>query len=447
VSPKKTKQSDPLEQAIEAVLSLGDFISYNAAWPFVEDIQGVANDIEKIIDGEPERAARLFETFIAACHEKAEEIDDSSGNFGMLVDDLFRGWIKARQAANTDPDETAKLLLAWMEDDPYGFCHDLDREAVKVLDKKGLESFARQIRTRFDAALTKDDKDDRVPGYEKQRWGGALKNVLAAQNKIDAYVALSKETELGADDCKIVAEMYCSRKKFEDAFSWVERGLEIAGSGGRSSTSDYDLRGMKRELLAKLGRAGDALESAWSEFKQHPSTFSYKELMQYVPTEEKKAWHEKAMEASEKGDLHSLIELWLEQREIEQLATRLRITEDKELEDLSHYCTEPLARKIEHSHPDIAARVYKSLCLRIVNAGKSKYYDAALDNIEHAKKCYIRAGLDADWKTVVEEIREQHFRKKGFMAAFEEIVSDAPKKVEPTFLERAKQRWPKGSNA
>ena len=41
----------------------------------------------KIIRKEPERAARLDEIFIAACHEKADEIDDSSGNFGMLVEE------------------------------------------------------------------------------------------------------------------------------------------------------------------------------------------------------------------------------------------------------------------------------------------------------------------------------------------------------------------------
>ncbi|MFZ0133816.1 MAG: hypothetical protein WAK95_14845, partial [Desulfobacterales bacterium] len=37
----------------------------------------------KIIEKEPQRAAHLYELFIAACHEKAEEIDDSSGNFGQ----------------------------------------------------------------------------------------------------------------------------------------------------------------------------------------------------------------------------------------------------------------------------------------------------------------------------------------------------------------------------
>ena len=441
--PRKRKQIDPIEQDIEASLAPGSFISYKDAWSFVDDVQEVANDIEKIIRKEPERASRLFETFIAACHEKADEIDDSNGSFGMLVADLFRGWIKARQAAAADRDETAKSLLAWMENDTYGFCHDLDREAVKVLDRKGMDAFVRQIRPKFESALTQDEKNARFPGYALRRWGGALKTLLASQRNVDAYIALCEQTGLGARECKAIAEMYRSQRCPEEALSWVERGLEIARSDSRRSYGDHELRELKRALLAKLGRPGDALESAWSEFQEYPSTFTYKELMRYVSAKEKKAWRQKAMEASEKGDLSSQIELWIEQKESGRLVSRLLRAADKELEDLSHYRTEPLARKLKRSHPGIAARVYRALCMRIVNAGKSKYYSAALDNIEHAKKCYARAGLEADWKSVVIDVRKRHFRKKGFMAGFEEIVSGAPKRVEPPFLERAKARWAK----
>jgi hypothetical protein len=83
--------------------------------------------------------------------------------------------------------------------------------------------------------------------------------------------------------------------------------------------------------------------------------------------------------------------------------------------------------------------------MRIVNAGKSKYYDAALDSIDHAKKCYAKAGLNAEWEAVVADVRKRHFRKKGFMAGFEDIVSGVPKHVERPFLERAKARWPRKS--
>ena len=447
MNPGKRKQIDPIEQAIETALSPGRFISYNAACSFVHDVQGVANNIEKIIKKEPERAAYLFETFIAACHEKADEIDDSSGNFGMLVEDLFRGWIKARQAANLAPDETAKLLFYWMDDDPYGFCHHLDREAVKVLDKKGLEAFILRIRSEFESTPTRNDKEKRFPEYARRKWGSALKTLLAAQRNVDAYIALCEQTELGPKDCKAIAEMYRSRRRPEDALSWVERGLEIARSDNRKYYEEYELRKLKRALLAKLGRPGDALQSAWSEFEAYPSKFAYKELMRYVPAKEKIAWRQKAMEASERGDLSSQIELWLEKKENDRLVSRLLRATDEELEGLSHYWTQPLARKLERSHPDISARVYRALCMRIVNAGKSKYYDAALDNIEHAKKCYAKAGLDADWQVVVADVRKRHFRKKGFMAGFEDIVSGTPRYVEPPFLERAKARWPKKSES
>jgi uncharacterized Zn finger protein len=223
--------------------------------------------------------------------------------------------------------------------------------------------------------------------------------------------------------------------------------LEIARSDSGKSYEEYELRELKRALLAKLGRPGDALQSAWSEFEAHPSTFTYKELMRYVPAKEKMVWHQKAMEVSERGDLSSQIELWLEKKENDRLVSRLRRATDEELEGLSHYWTQPLARKLERSHPDISARVYRALCMRIVNAGKSKYYDAALDNIDHAKKCYAKAGLDADWQAVVADVRKRHFRKKGFMAGFEDIVSGAPKHVEPPFLERAKSRWPRKSGS
>jgi uncharacterized Zn finger protein len=328
-----------------------------------------------------------------------------------------------------------------MEDDPYGFCHDLERGVVKVLDKKGLEVFVRQVRSKFESALTQDNEEKHFPSYERRRWGGVLKTLLAAQRNVDAYIALCEQTELEPKDCKTIAELYRSRRHPEDALSWVDRGLEIARSDSGKSYEEYELRELKRALLVKIGRPKDALQSAWSEFEAHPSTFTYKELMRYVPAKEKIVWHQKAMAASEEGDLSSQIELWLEKKENDRLVSRLHRATDEELEDLNHYWTQPVAHKVERSHPDVSARVYRALCMRIVNAGKSKYYDAALGHTERAKKCYTKANCDADWQAVIADVRKRHFRKKGFMDGFEDIVTDAPNQVEPCFLERAKARW------
>ncbi|MBF8287504.1 MAG: hypothetical protein HW381_612, partial [Candidatus Rokubacteria bacterium] len=93
---RRPQPRDPLEAAIEAALQPGRFIAYRAGWGFVSSLEEVAGQIEKLVRTDPERVGGLYETFLAGCYEKAEELDDSSGSFGMFVESLYCGWIKAR---------------------------------------------------------------------------------------------------------------------------------------------------------------------------------------------------------------------------------------------------------------------------------------------------------------------------------------------------------------
>jgi hypothetical protein len=79
--------------------------------------------------------------------------------------------------------------------------------------------------------------------------------------------------------------------------------------------------------------------------------------------------------------------------------------------------------------------------MRIVNAGKSKYYEAALSNFERASRCYKRAGLTAGWEETVRQVRACHHRKTGFMSGFEALAAGSGPGDQPSFLERAKARW------
>jgi len=113
--------------------------------------------------------------------------------------------------------------------------------------------------------------------------------------------------------------------------------------------------------------------------------------MRYVPKANRARWHKKAMDAAARADLHSVIELWLETKEMDRLVERLCKARDEMLESISHYTTEPGAKKLAKAHPDVAAKVYRALGIRILEAKKSKYYDAALSNFEDARRCYERA--------------------------------------------------------
>jgi uncharacterized Zn finger protein len=235
--------------------------------------------------------------------------------------------------------------------------------------------------------------------------------------------------------------MLVPRRKPAEALSWVERGLALDKKDPHGSTAGHDLAHLKRDLLTKLGRETEALDAAWAEFRAHPSKYSYEDLMKYVPKAERRSWHEKAIEAAKGTDLQSLIELLLETKEMERLAVLVGESKDSAIEDVSHYVTEPAAKKLEKTHPELAARLWCAQGMRVVRAKKSKYYDAALSNFERARRCYEKAGLAANWHRVVGKVRSEHHRKTGFMSGFEEIVAGSGPSEKPSFLERAKARW------
>jgi hypothetical protein len=371
-----------MERRIESALAPGHFISYNVNFEFVRELEAAEKQIARMVLTEPGRAASLYESFLAGCYAKAEETDDSSGSFGQFVDELFCGWIKARQAACADPDDTAARLLVWMDNDPCGFCYQLERDAAKVLDKAGLAAFEKLIRARFEAAATAPS----VPGqsarrnldYQCRRSSEMLRAVYVNQKDVEAYATLCEATELTAQDCHALAKMLVARRKPENALSWVERGLTLGKQVPSDSMASDDLARLKRELLTKLGRGDEATQGAWAEFCKHPSKCSYDDLMKYVPRAEHATWHKKAIEGAMGIDLRSLMQLLLETKELERLADLVGQSKDSALEGVSHYTTEPAAKKLEKTHPGIAARLWRAQGMRIINAKKSKYYNAAL---------------------------------------------------------------------
>lgn len=118
-------------------------------------------------------------------------------------------------------------------------------------------------------------------------------------------------------------------------------------------------------------------------------------------------------------------------------ATGSRRATDEALEGVSHYATEPVAKKLEKGQPGLVARLWRTQGMRIVDVKKSKYYDAALSNFERARGCFRRAGLVEEWEGTVRQVRVRHGRKSGFIPGFEAIAAGAKRSEQPSFLASA----------
>lgn len=213
-------KADPIERKIELALHPGAFIRYGECFSFVSGLEEVAATIDKLIATDPVRAAALYESFLAGCHAKADELDDSTGSFGQFAQDLICRWIKARQTAGAERDKIASTLLAWMDDDPYAFCYGIEKDAAAAFDQAGRAAFEKLSRARFEAA------SEAPAGYEYRRWSDILRAIYCAQRDIQAYIALAEQTGLKPEDCLAVARLFAPRKPAE-ALAWVERGRAL----------------------------------------------------------------------------------------------------------------------------------------------------------------------------------------------------------------------------
>jgi tetratricopeptide (TPR) repeat protein len=395
--------------------------------------------------GDAASTVGVYETFLAGCYDKAGEVDDSGGNFGMFFQELFISWIQARQRAGTDPAETVRCVLQWMDHDEYGFCFQIEGDVAKALNKRGFAIFASQLEQRLAAALAplKETERQRIHDYP---WAvrkpyAALRASYLAAGDVRAYLKLCEKIIPSPKDCEHVATLYKAKRRFAEALTWIERGLEAESAGGWTNESSHRLSGLRQELLAGLGRRQESLESAWADFARQPSACGYADVMKYVPRDERPRWHEQALQTAEQADLWAFIDICVETKEWPRLANRVLAVDHAELESISHYVTEKAASGLTRKHPAAAAKIYRALALRVLKAGKSKYYGFALEHLRRVQRLYAKVGNQVEWHATVDEIRRDHARKRGFMASFDALLSG--KKPAPTesFAERTRRRW------
>lgn len=297
-------------------------------------------------------------------------------------------------------------------------------------------------RAGFCETVPRATKPDR---FHARHAGETLKAVFAKTENVGAFIALISEDGVTPADCEIVAVILRNRRCAEDALAWVERGLALKEESRFTGLGGCKLGALHREILRGLGREEDALAAAWKAFAAAPGETKYAELMAEVPEEDVPRWHARALDRAEEQGLAAFITIAAQTNEWERLAARVLASAAAELRELSHYTTEPAAEGLAASHAGAAARLFEAMAMRIVTAGKSKYYDAALKNLVSAKRCFEAAGEPHLWEAVVLAVRKAHRRKVGLLPGFERIVRGELERPmppsRPTFLEAAKARW------
>ena len=442
----KAKRTHSLVEVVERSLAPGAFIPYSQSWDFVRQLEQVKSQLDRMAKADEVRqVVGVYEVFLAGCYDKAAEIDDSGGNLSMFFQELLISWVKARQRAGADPTKTVRCILQWMDHDEYGFCYGIEGDVAKALNKTGLDIFKSSFESRLETALASCDTGERQQihkhPYSVRQPAAALRAIYLARSDVRSYVKLCEKFIPSPRDCEHIAMLHKAKRRFAEALTWVERGLQAESDAAWGSEFSHALSTLQRDLLAGLGRREDALDAAWANFSEAPSAYGYADVMKYVPRGEHRSWREKATQTAEKADLRGYIDVCVETKQWQRLADRVLSVGHEELESLSHYLTERAASGLARKHAAAAAKIYRALALRILKVGKSKYYSIALAHLEKAKRLHTKLEDYAEWQAIVDEIRRDHARKHGFIPSFDQLVSGDKPECPGSFEKRARRRW------
>lgn len=422
----------------------GRFVPHDQVYELSHDVDGVAGKLEALARaGEAERAVRLYEILLAGVYDKIEETDDEC-YLAMSFSSAFCGWIRARQAAGSPAPETLAHILKWMENDNYGFCYEIEKDVIKVLNAEGRRLFIGHFEGAVDKALASTPPGPSRAifeyGNDLRRPALKLKQIYESLAEGTLFAALCGKLGFSPRDCERLAKLEMSKRHWPEALEWVEKGIALEPARNWRNETGDSLRRLKPEILSKLGRTEDALAGAWAEFQESPNEFAYERLMRQVPKADRPVWQERALTLAAAADLGGFVSVCVKARQWERLAHRVHSASLTELQALSHYCTEPAAKGLKKPDPLAAAKLYRALGMRILDAGKSKYYQAALEHFENARGLYLKAGLDHEWGALVQAVRTAHSRKSGFLKALEAIDSGICQR-QPSFSERAQAQW------
>ncbi|MEK7384538.1 MAG: DUF6880 family protein [Elusimicrobiota bacterium] len=441
---------DPrLERRIEAALCPGEFISAQDSFDLVEALESVRNSIAALLPREAKRAAALCETFLAGCSAKADEVDDSHGNFGDFAQSLICDWVRARRADGRDAAQTVQTLLRWKAKDEHSFFCRIERQLAETFNRVERAAFIGAIRARFDEELKKaggtgGPRPHYDAPYPLREATDMLKTIYEAAKDAAAYVDLCHVMGVSPKDCERIAKILQSRGKLGQALEWGEKGLHLESQQKWPNQDASGLGGVKRELLKGLGRHQEALQQTWEEFRSHPGEYSYVDLMGCVPAADRTTWHEKAMEAAETASLGSCVELYMKARELNRLAARVSRSKDEELRGIYYSRAIDAAKKLAKEHPAEAAALYRGQAIHILDSKKSELYRSAVKYFSEARRCYEAAGQGEKWRGLVKSVLQEHSRKQSFLAKFQPLASGEKPVREPSFLTRAKRRWNSG---
>lgn len=311
--------------------------------------------------------------------------------YSVALEAAQRGWdFEPVQRAMRGDSTYADL---W-EGDPPWYAEDFIRARLNVLERQD------RIKEYLNLAAAADLID-------------AYVTMLVEEGRIDEAIEYGRRNLYSPEEALTLAQALRNHDRPQAALEAAQHGLTLDGSG------KAELAEWLRDRAASLDELEMALEAAIAAFEASPTLAAY-QATEELAGEEWSTIHKELLMSLRNTDTtqriarrHVEIFLYAEQYE-EAIDIADRFSDYK--------VVDPVVEEVWEEHPHWTIDACKKQAKPIIEEGQSQRYQHAVQWLETAGKAARVAGeLDA-WRTYVEDLRDEHYRKYKLRPMLEELL-------------------------
>ena len=446
----KSGKTDALvERVRQEIQDVGAESGWRDYWNdrgYTPDYSGVQNKLEMLLNaGLADEVLALGEKLLDVGVRQVEESHDH-GETAMQVADCVPVIVKAlTQSSLESPQKLAWAVEHVLKDD-FGICDALVEYLHKPHAKTAWHVLAEQLLKQLAASSHTERIDDYSRDYGRDQLSNwCIHSLERAGRKNEVIPLCEGEAEKTGSYARLVARLLAARRH-EDAERWIRKG--VAAIEQRWPGIAADLRAKLRELRARKKDWPSLGAMHAEEFVRRPSRECFTDcqnssgkigvwsdvrvsLLTFLESG-RRPWEQNGwplpptgLDAPKSGSRRSF-------PMVEDLID-IAILENKPDKVLHWYDQLPeqrfgwagvdeneIATAVQTHAPERAVAIWKTMAERLIDRVKPHAYKEAARYLRKGAKIMAREGKQAVWDRYLQQLREEHFRKRRLI----EILDD-----------------------
>ena len=410
-------------EEIRDATTTGGFVEYREMPSYVGELERAADSIEKMIGGNhPGAAIELAEFMLKRLERTIEQVDDSDGDVGDVMNRLQEIHHRACVKARPEPVALARGLFEWEMTSEWEVFIGAAGTYARVLGQKGLAEYRRlaEAEWRKVPVLKPGVREDVRERYGRRfKITEMMRGLARATGGLDAEIAVMSRDLSTAYQYLQIAEKLRQARRFSDAKDWAKRGMDAFGE-----KADGRLAVFLANEYHRCGDHAEAMKLAWQQFEEFPHFAAYKSLKDHaVRADEWPAWRERAIALirSEKEagrarkfgappmDAATLVQIFLWENN-PTMALR-----EAEAGGCPGFLWREIARALEQTDPERAVTIYKEQLPGVLAKVMDADYRPVIKLVKRVLAILKRLGRSGEFPEYVLSLRERYKAKRNFM--------------------------------